>query len=92
MPETWFRIRWPDGVEEACYSPSTVVRDYLRAGDSYAIDDFARRCQTALDLAARRVAAQYGYRCARADAQAATLARASARYAPQEKVTCLTID
>ena len=91
MPETWFRIRWPDGVEEECYSPSTVILEHLRAGDTYRIDDFAVRCQSALDLAARRVAAKYGYRCSAADAQAAKLARAITRFTPQEEVTCLTI-
>jgi len=26
MPEMRFRIRWPDGVAETCYSPSLVVK------------------------------------------------------------------
>ena len=28
MPETWFHIRWPDGSEERCYSPSRVIKDF----------------------------------------------------------------
>lgn len=24
MPEVYFRVRWPDGTSERCYSPSTV--------------------------------------------------------------------
>ena len=91
MPETRFRIRWPDGSEEDCYSPSTVIHDHLAAGQSYRVDDFDTRSRTALDLAARRVEAKYGFRCSSADAQAAKLARAIARYKPEETVTCLSI-
>ena len=40
MPVMHFRIRWPDGVEANCYSPSTVVGEYFAAGESYAVGDF----------------------------------------------------
>ena len=91
MPETRFRIRWPDGVEEECYSPSTVVHEHLAAGTTYRVDDFHARCRLALDLAARRVEAKYGFRCSSADAQAARIDIGVARYEPQEVVTCLSI-
>ncbi len=91
MPETRFRIRWPDGVEEDCYSPSTVIHDHLKAGQAYRVDDFDTRSRTALDLAARRVEAKYGFRCSSADAQAAKLASAIARYKPEETIICLSI-
>lgn len=91
MPETTFRIRWPDGAEEECYSPSTVIHDHLKAGETYRVDDFATRSRTALDLAARRVDAKYGFRCSSADAQAARLASAIARYKPEETIVCLSI-
>lgn len=91
MPETSFRIRWPDGVEEDCYSPSTVIHEHLKAGQTYRLDDFDTRSRTALDLAARRVEAKYGFRCSSADAQAEKLASAIARYKPEEIVTCLSI-
>ena len=32
MPEMRFRIRWPDGSTESCYSPSLVIKDYFAAG------------------------------------------------------------
>jgi uncharacterized repeat protein (TIGR04042 family) len=91
MPETIFRIRWPDGVEEECYSPSTVIHEHLKAGQSYRVDDFDTRSRIALDLAARRVEAKYGFRCSSADAQAAKLATSIARYKPEEIITCLKI-
>ena len=91
MPEVTFRIRWPDGTEEACYSPSTVIHDHLTAGHTYSVAEFHDRARIALDLAAQRVAAKYGFRCSSADAQAAQIAARVARYQPQEHVTCLSI-
>lgn len=91
MPETMFRIRWPDGAEEECYSPSTVIHDHIKAGESYSVDEFHARSRTALDLAAQRVEAKFGFRCSSADAQAARIAAAVTRYQPQEVVTCLSI-
>ena len=91
MPETIFHIRWPDGTEEECYSPSTVIHDHLKVGQKYRVDDFHTRSRTALDLAARRVEAKFGFRCTSADAQAAKLATAVARYKPEETVICLSI-
>ncbi|MGB3407225.1 MAG: MSMEG_0570 family nitrogen starvation response protein [Jannaschia sp.] len=91
MPETTFRVRWPDGQEEDCYSPSTVVFDHLSAGRSYRVDEFHDISRTALDLAARRVEAKFGFRCTSADAQAARIAKTVARYQPEETVTCLSI-
>ena len=91
MPETTFVIQWPDGAVEECYSPSTVIHDHLTVGQSYRVDDFDSRSRIALDLAARRVEAKYGFRCSSADAQATRLATAVARYKPEEMVLCLSI-
>ena len=91
MPEATFVIRWPDGREQRCYSPSTVIFDALEAGRSYAIDEFLDRSRSALDLAARRVEAKYGFRCSSADAQAAAIAAAARNFKPEEMVECLSI-
>ncbi len=40
MPEVHFRVRWPGGAEETCYSPSTVILEHLVAGESYAVPEF----------------------------------------------------
>jgi uncharacterized repeat protein (TIGR04042 family) len=32
MPEMHFVVRWPDGAEMRCYSPSLVVREHLEVG------------------------------------------------------------
>lgn len=73
MPEMRFHIRWPDGHEEACYSPSLVVRDHLAVGESYPVAEFIARCRTALTVASERVRVKYGMSCSRALGQLARL-------------------
>ncbi|MYM33287.1 MSMEG_0570 family nitrogen starvation response protein [Duganella sp. FT94W] len=66
MPEVRFTVRWPDDSVSDCYSPSTVIHDYLQAGASYPLDDFMTRSRTALHLASERVRLKYGYACSSA--------------------------
>ena len=73
MPEMRFRIRWPDGTSENCYSPSLVVKDYFSPGESYTLDDFLARSRTALAIASERVKAKYGHLCSLAAAQLARI-------------------
>jgi uncharacterized repeat protein (TIGR04042 family) len=69
MPEMRFRIRWPDGSSESCYSPSLVIKDFFSPGESYPLADFVERSRRALNLASERVQAKYGWPCSRAMAQ-----------------------
>jgi len=79
MPEMHFVVRWPDGGEMRCYSPSLVVRDYLQVGSSYPLPDFLERSRTMLNIGSERVRAKYGYACSAALDQLAEIeARASA--------------
>jgi uncharacterized repeat protein (TIGR04042 family) len=73
MPEMRFRIRWPDGASESCYSPSLVIKEYFAPGESYALVDFLERSRRALTLANERVRAKYGVPCPRAMAQLARI-------------------
>src|SRR6185503_2936660 len=73
MPEMHFRILWPDGQRETCYSPSLVIKDYLMPGARYALGDFLDRSRTALRIASDRVAAKYGHPCPRALRQLALI-------------------
>jgi len=66
MPEMHFTVRWPDGAEHTCYSPSLVVQDFLTPGQRYPLADFLVRTQQALSIASDRVAAKYGFACSRA--------------------------
>ena len=66
MPETYFDIRWPDGREQSCYSPSSVIQDFLVPERAYALEDFVRLSERALTLASERVKQKYGYYCSSA--------------------------
>jgi uncharacterized repeat protein (TIGR04042 family) len=77
MPEMRFRIRWPDGSSESCYSPSLVVKEFLSVGSSYPLVDFVARSRAALDIASERVREKYGQRCLHAAAQAARIETAA---------------
>lgn len=66
MPETHFTIRWPDGIEERCYSPSTIVFRHFEEGADYPLEDFMRRADEALSEASARVRARYGFACSSA--------------------------
>jgi uncharacterized repeat protein (TIGR04042 family) len=81
MPEMRFHIRWPDGMPEACYSPSLVIKDYFAVGTDYAMADFLERSRTALRIASDRVKAKYGMSCSRALAQLARIEAAAGAFA-----------
>lgn len=66
MPEMTFRVKWPDGKQVVCYSPSLVVKDYLKVGESYTVSDFLARSRESLTIASNRVQAKYGFPCSRA--------------------------
>jgi uncharacterized repeat protein (TIGR04042 family) len=80
MPEMQFRVRWPDGAVETCYSPSLVIKDYFEPGRSYPLADFLSRSQTALHIASDRVQAKFGFPCSRALGQLARIEAACASF------------
>jgi uncharacterized repeat protein (TIGR04042 family) len=81
-----FIIRWPDGSQESCYSPSLVVKDFLAPGESYPLTCFLERSRTALGIASQRVEAIYSRPCSRAAAQLARIEMAAASFAGQPNV------
>lgn len=88
MPEIRFRIRWSDGTEEVCYSPSLVVKEYFTPDQVYELEDFVERSRTALQIASDRVKAKYGYPCGLALGQLQQIEARAARYSqlPQAQV------
>lgn len=93
MPETFWTIRWPDGSEERCYSPSSVVQELFAPGETYSLLEFRQRARVAMERASDRVARKYGFACSSAMAQ---LDRIEARVAHFEaeadaSVTCIDI-
>jgi uncharacterized repeat protein (TIGR04042 family) len=66
-------VRWPDGSQESCYSPSLVLKDYFHVGESYPLAEFRERSRTALAAASERVKAKFGFACSRATDQLARI-------------------
>ncbi|MEL6788060.1 MAG: MSMEG_0570 family nitrogen starvation response protein [Cyanobacteria bacterium J06607_15] len=66
MPEINFKIQWPDGTQQSCYSPSLVVKKYFIPGDTYPLAEFVEKSRTALNIASDRVKQAYGFPCSRA--------------------------
>lgn len=83
MPEIRFQIEWPDGEQEACYSPSLVVKQYFTPDESYELDDFVERSRTALTIASNRVKAKFGYPCGLALGQLQEIEAKAMKYAGQ---------
>ena len=83
MPETLFRVRWPDGAVETCYSPSTVIKDYFDVGRAYPLAEFVSLCRQGLGAASERVRAIYGGSgCSLARAQLAAIEERAGHVAP----------
>lgn len=92
MPEMCFALRWPDGSEEYCYSPSSVIADVLIPGETYEMTDFLVRTRIAMHRASQRVKQKYGYACTSAMEQLDTIeARAKTFEMSKAHVTCLMI-
>lgn len=80
MPAMHFHVCWPDGNTEACYSPSTVIDQYLVAGETYSLAEFVRRCSAALNEASLRVEKKYGFACSSAMDQLARINEKASLY------------
>lgn len=91
MPEVDLRILWPDGAEETCRSPSTILRDYFAAGESYSVAEFLRRSREGFAAASDRVEAKFGFACSAARAELDRIEAAAERYDREEGVTCLSM-
>jgi len=80
MPAVSFILLWPDGVEQRCTSPSTVIHEHLTTGTSFPVGEFVDRSAVARDAASERVRARYGFACTGAAEQQAAIERSAARY------------
>jgi len=80
MPEMYFDVRWPDGLTQRCYSPSTIVEDYFTPGAAYELAEFVERSRTALGIAGDRVREKFGFFCTGASDQVARIERTAAAY------------
>lgn len=66
MPVVQFEVIWPDGKTEACYSPSSVIKEHFSEGKDYPINDFLTICEAALNSASDRVRERFGFACSSA--------------------------
>lgn len=86
MPEVVLQLQWPDGQASHFYSPSTVVLEYLRPGETISVGELEQRGLEALRQASERVRARYGFACTRTDEEAARLRQQVACYGSDEPV------
>lgn len=87
MPEIHFRVRWPDGAVQQCYSPSTVIEDYLESDGVYTVADFVERSRRALEVASERVRAKFGMGCTAAAGQLAEITATADGHRADDRVT-----
>jgi uncharacterized repeat protein (TIGR04042 family) len=94
VPEVWFKVAWPDGKRERCYSPSTVVHQHLRPGQRYPLPDFLERARAALHAASARVEAKFGFRCTSAQDQLDRIEQTAHAFAgwPDAEVIVLSLE
>jgi len=83
VPETRFKIQWPDGSEATCYSPSSIVKSYFEIERDYELADFVDRVRTALNIASDRVRAKYGRPCGLAIGQLAEIEANAVQFTSQ---------
>lgn len=80
MPETRFKIQWPDGCQETCYSPSSIIKNYFESEHDYELAEFVDLAQTALQIASDRVEAKYGRPCGLAIGQLMEIQSTASRF------------
>ena len=91
MPETFFKVKWPNGQEQDCYSPSSVVSDYFTENTEYTLQDFISLSEKALNEASERVKLKFGFYCSSAADQLSQLKSKARQFEPSEQITILTI-
>lgn len=92
MPVMHFTVRWPDGEQMRCYSPSLVVREYLEVGATYTLAEFLRRSRTMLNIGSERVRAKFGFACSAALDQLAVLETRAAACGDTDPVTVVAFE
>ncbi|WP_313604003.1 MSMEG_0570 family nitrogen starvation response protein [Rhizobium sp.] len=91
MPEVRFSIRWPDGAEESCYSPSTAIKRHLEPGRTYPLGEFVERARIGLHEASDRVAEKFGFACSSALDQLNRIESTASLQPVDGEVTCLSM-
>lgn len=66
MPAVHYVVELPDGTHRQCYSPSTVIHEHFKKGETMLMKDFITRSRTALNAASDRVRQRFGFACSSA--------------------------
>jgi putative flavoprotein involved in K+ transport len=85
MPEMHFHVKWPNGHEQNCYSPSYIIEEHLNEGAEYEVADFVARVRAALNIASERVLARYGFECSSAIDQLRAVEETAAALEPGQR-------
>ena len=91
MPAVHYTVELPDGTEHQCYSPSTIIHDYFKAGDTMPLSEFVTRSRTALTAASDRVRQRFGFACSSAMDQLLEIEGWGRCYQPDQTVRILTL-
>ena len=91
MPERIFKVSWPDGREEDCYSPSSVIEQHLAPEQEYEVSQFLSVATTALNEASSRVRLKYGYTCSSAMDQLKKIQRNAERFQDSDIIKVISI-
>lgn len=86
MPEMKFEIRWPDGKQQECYSPSLIIKELFQEQADYPVFEFVERSRAALNIAAERVRLKYGHYCSAAADQLKAIESDAERYQKTDPV------
>ena len=92
MPAMHFHLRWPDGLETRCYSPSLVIKDHLAPGTRYPLPVFLTETRSALHTASERVHAKFGFACSMALDQLAQIEAIASHFDDHAEVEVLAFE
>jgi len=92
MPAMHFHLRWPDGRETRCYSPSLVIKDHFAPATRYPLPTFMHEIRTALNTASERVRAKFGFACSMAMDQLAQIETLAAQFDDRTVVEVLRFE
>jgi uncharacterized repeat protein (TIGR04042 family) len=91
MPAVHYTVELPDGSKRECYSPSTVIHDYFKAGEAMPMSDFLLRSTKALNAASDRVRQRFGFACSSAMDQLDEIQGWSQKYQADATVRILSL-
>lgn len=92
MPAVNFTVTWPDGEQVSYYSPSTVIHQHLKQGNSFSQSEFSSCIEKALGEASERVHQRFGYYCSSASDELSRIKQKLARLNEQKIVGNVNID